>query len=368
MKNNLMDILVCPRCFGKLKLKAEASVDGQIMQGKLSCLNCKLDFAIEDGVPAFGMKAGDKQERLSEMAGENEWVYNANELRVHIDFARNSSEIGEIMVQKLEKRMGLERMQERPKVLDIGAGWGGFQSWQFAKHGFEAVAVELCPEFVLATDCVTRNTYFERIVADCTILPLRDASFDIVFCKEVIHHISDPMVLLDEMWRVSRPDGVIAIREPCASIFRKWFPMGADKAMEVGITHHSYTYGEYARFFNRVASQVEIAIEAQTIDSATQPVISFLQKPIIAISRIPGLGNSVTGIHVTLAGGSVELIGIKNGKYQRRKTENRDVIPLDMRNLNHRQIEFYRTHLIPEVLRVFSDTHSRYRKNNHSKP
>ena len=135
------------------------------------------------------------------MNGENEWVFNANELQVHVDFARKSSQAGERTIRKLNDRTKKERIQRKLRVLDVGAGWGCFQSWQFAKHAFEVVAAELCPEFILASDYVVKKCFFERIVTDCTILPFSDCSFDIVFCKELIHHVGNPMELLNEMWR-----------------------------------------------------------------------------------------------------------------------------------------------------------------------
>lgn len=88
--------------------------------------------------------------------------------------------------------------QKNLKVLDLGSGWGCFQSWQFAKYGFDVVAVELCPEFVFASDKIAGDAGFERIIADCSVLPFKDSSFDILLLKELIHHVSDPMDLLYE--------------------------------------------------------------------------------------------------------------------------------------------------------------------------
>lgn len=183
----------------------------------------------------FGIKAENEEERLKEMDGENEWIFSANEIQAHIDYARKSSLNGEKLIRKLKDRT---KKNQKLRVLGVGAGWKCFQSWQFAKYGFEVVAAELCPEFILVSDGAAK-TFFERVVTDCTTLPFSDCSFNIVFCEELIHHVGNPMELLNEMWRVLSPNELVVIREPCiTSISRiKKGIAKRDTASKVGITH-----------------------------------------------------------------------------------------------------------------------------------
>jgi ubiquinone/menaquinone biosynthesis C-methylase UbiE len=44
-------------------------------------------------------------------------------------------------------------------------------------------------------------------------LPYDDASFDIVTCNSVIHHLTDPVGALDEIARVAKPDGAVLVRD-----------------------------------------------------------------------------------------------------------------------------------------------------------
>ena len=46
---------------------------------------------------------------------------------------------------------------------------------------------------------------------DATALPFRDASFDAVCCFAALHLFADPFAALDEMRRVLRPGGRIAL-------------------------------------------------------------------------------------------------------------------------------------------------------------
>ena len=358
MKSKFLEILACPRCLGNLELRDAVFEKEEIGKGKLYCSHCKLDFVIEDGVAIFGIKAENEEERLKEMNGENEWIFSANELQAHIDYARNSSLNGEKLIRKLKDRT---KKTQKLRVLDVGAGWGCLQSWQFAKYGFEVVAAEMCPEFILASDGVAK-TFFERVVTDCTILPFNDCSFDIVFCKELIHHVGNPMDLLNEMWRVLSPNGLVVIREPCiTSISRiKKGLAQRDIASKVGITHYYYTYKDYISCMNRITSELEIERTMAIIDPASHHILNILQKPILVIGKLPFFRNIISKMHLIFIGGSVEMIGVKKSGYGG-KFGNRNLIPIDIRASNAQQIEFYRKELIPEVLKVFSETHEKYK-------
>ncbi len=51
MRRNLMDILVCPMCRGKLRLKISVERDGEIVEGSLTCKACDETYPIEDTIP-----------------------------------------------------------------------------------------------------------------------------------------------------------------------------------------------------------------------------------------------------------------------------------------------------------------------------
>lgn len=55
------------------------------------------------------------------------------------------------------------------------------------------------------------NAVFEP--ADAYALPYADASFDVVHAHQVLQHLADPVAALREMRRVTRPGGVVAVRD-----------------------------------------------------------------------------------------------------------------------------------------------------------
>jgi 2-polyprenyl-3-methyl-5-hydroxy-6-metoxy-1,4-benzoquinol methylase len=314
-------------------------------------------------VPIFGLKAEDKVERLKEMDGENEWVFSANTVQQHVDYAKRSSVAGEIMIDQLKSRIKEKPRHQNLRVLDLGAGWGGFQSWQFAKHNFDVIATDLCPEFLLASDLVTQDTFFERVVTDCTVSPFESNTFDIILCKELIHHLSTAGDLFDEIWRVTAPNGLIVVQEPCLSILKnKKSAMKQNIAGKSGITHCFYTINEYSFYMNRIATDIEIDGKVNPLNPVKYPVLS----------RVFGMFNKALTWNklflktlLLLRGGAVRLIGVKRMKYEKqRRRSNRDIMQIDIQRLqfNNQQVEFYRKDLIPTVFEIFLQAHEEYGK------
>lgn len=51
MRQDLMEILVCPMCKGDLQLTVDREDGEEIVEGKLVCTQCNETYPIEDGIP-----------------------------------------------------------------------------------------------------------------------------------------------------------------------------------------------------------------------------------------------------------------------------------------------------------------------------
>ncbi len=51
MKKDLMDILACPVCKGKLELTVEEKNEQEIVNGSLYCARCNVRYPIVDTIP-----------------------------------------------------------------------------------------------------------------------------------------------------------------------------------------------------------------------------------------------------------------------------------------------------------------------------
>jgi SAM-dependent methyltransferase len=107
-------------------------------------------------------------------------------------------------------------------TLDAGCG-NGRHSWEvYNKNRSTVVAFDIDPV------CVKKNKYmldslkeqkeikgdYHLLIASVTKLPFKDGSFDKIICSEVLEHIPEDKVAVQELLRVLRKDGSIGISVP----------------------------------------------------------------------------------------------------------------------------------------------------------
>jgi SAM-dependent methyltransferase len=93
-------------------------------------------------------------------------------------------------------------------VIDLGCGAGdSVDAFRAANPAVRwlGLDVESSPEVAART-----RTDAEFRTFDGTRIPLDDASFECVFCKQVLEHVREPAPLLAEVARVLRPGGSLA--------------------------------------------------------------------------------------------------------------------------------------------------------------
>ena len=96
------------------------------------------------------------------------------------------------------------------RVLNAGAGTGSF-SLQLAENGFDVTSVDASSA---AVEVLRRRVPGEVAQADVTTLPFADAAFDAAVLGEVLEHVEDDRGALEEVARVLRPGGVLAVSVP----------------------------------------------------------------------------------------------------------------------------------------------------------
>lgn len=104
---------------------------------------------------------------------------------------------------RFRKATRLARVPPGSAVLDIGAREGGLK--QYLPPDTRYQGIDITPEFA-APDILIKDI--------STGLPFPDASFDYVFCIEVLEHVPNPFGTLGEIHRVLRPGGVLILSVP----------------------------------------------------------------------------------------------------------------------------------------------------------
>lgn len=125
------------------------------------------------------------------------------------------------------------------RVLDLGCGVGLYAREVADRYGAHVVAVDASPASVKAASGAVHDPGEPGVrfaASDALRLPFRDASFDVVYAINVLHHLKrgEQTRMFDEVARVLRPGGrmlvfEINVRNPLFRFYmRKVFPRTRD--------------------------------------------------------------------------------------------------------------------------------------------
>lgn len=118
--------------------------------------------------------------------------------------------------------LGADRLPASARILDLGAG-NGIAAAAFARLGHEVVALdpdESATVGLRAVRAMSASLRLGCLRCCCGFaqrLPFRDGSFDVVYARQTLHHVTDLTAGLRECQRVLKPDGrLLAVREHVA--------------------------------------------------------------------------------------------------------------------------------------------------------
>jgi ubiquinone/menaquinone biosynthesis C-methylase UbiE/uncharacterized protein YbaR (Trm112 family) len=270
MREGLLPALRCPRCRagGALALvEAGARDDGEVRAGALRCGSCGQGAAIAEGIvdllvdpPDFVAREAAGLERFAEMMANDGWD------RERVLALPEGEHQGYWYGQSLGIHQALESIDPRPgaRLLDIGSNtcWA---SATFASHGLEVVALDIATTLMQGLRTAdwwfeARDIHFERVLGMMFDLPFADASFDYVWCCEVLHHNHHANLVrtVREAHRVLRPGGrLLVVNEPQRSLRKPMLRPGHEVAMFQG-HEHAYLRATYLRALRGAGFAIEL--------------------------------------------------------------------------------------------------------------
>ncbi|ELY49220.1 SAM-dependent methyltransferase [Natronolimnohabitans innermongolicus] len=111
-------------------------------------------------------------------------------------------------------------LQADDRVLDVGSGVGGPARTLAAEFDCDVTGVDLVEEYCRAATMLTERVGLEDRVTfqhgTALDLPFEDETFDVVWLQHVAVNVEDKARLFEELRRVLRPGGRLAIHEICA--------------------------------------------------------------------------------------------------------------------------------------------------------
>ena len=117
-------------------------------------------------------------------------------------------------VHQLVHWSGLNNLPKGSRVLDVGCGIGGSARILSNDYGFDVVGISISQEQIKRANELTNNKELCRFeVMDALDLQFPKGSFDGVWSVEAGPHMIDKQKYADEMLRVLRPGGVLAVAD-----------------------------------------------------------------------------------------------------------------------------------------------------------
>lgn len=207
--------MVCPICrTGPLDLKAARSDNQEILAGELSCPSCRKSYSIKDGIPCLHPHPEISQATLDnygelpsapdQVEGANIAYHNFKADEYETDYTTNyifeddcQNRISEI-ISRVKERTGSRY------ALDIGCGTGNILKYT-TKIFERAFGLDLSIKMLGKS----RKYGAELIQGTGIQTPFSGDQFDLVTCFSVLHHICEPMILIQEIHRILKKGGVL---------------------------------------------------------------------------------------------------------------------------------------------------------------
>lgn len=118
----------------------------------------------------------------------------------------------------------LPHLAPTDRLLDVGAGAGTITA-DLAGLVARVTATEFTADARALTDetMAARGVdNVETCMADVHALPFADATFDVTHAHQVLQHVADPVQAMRELARVTKPGGIVAVRDSDFAGFSWW--------------------------------------------------------------------------------------------------------------------------------------------------
>ena len=139
---------------------------------------------------------------------------------VHLGYYQNSFDKTDFrfakvdFVHQLVRWSGLDQLPRGSRILDVGCGIGGSSRILARDYGFDVIGITISPAQVSrAKELTPKNLFCDFEVMDALDLKYEKGSFDGIWSVEAGPHMPDKQLYADEMLRVLRPGGVLAVAD-----------------------------------------------------------------------------------------------------------------------------------------------------------
>lgn len=197
MNISLLDVLACPKCKGRLWVKAVWIIE-KVDTGDLYCEKCGASYPITKGIPRFVKSDG----YVSSFSLE--WAKHA---KTQLDSVSGLTVARDTFFQ----RTGFTSKDLKGKlVLDAGCGIGRYMEVA-QEAGARIIGVDMSYSVDQTYENVGKLPNVDIVQADLMNLPFKEGVFDTVFSLGVLHHTSNCHEAFQSVARLVKPQGRLAV-------------------------------------------------------------------------------------------------------------------------------------------------------------
>lgn len=205
--------LVCPECHRALQ-----------EQDDLRCAACNITYEVRNGIPH--MLHGNMKAFAEEIAVQDRVASEYEQKRYNDPYAKRYHDWWTDQM--------LARVNKKGRILDNGCGMGLLLDKVNAE---QVVGLDISSEMLR----IASRGSNQLLLGNSQKLPLRDESFDVAFCRSLLHHLPEPQQAVREMARVLRPGGDIVLVDTNTSLLSSLPRMLAKRGEHFSEEHKNLT-------------------------------------------------------------------------------------------------------------------------------
>jgi SAM-dependent methyltransferase len=209
----IRDLLACPVCHGLL---SDREVD------TLYCGTCDIRYSVRSGIPILSPPEPGLREQESPLSHKAQQIAYSDRQQAdsfEITRPRGAPTLYENLLRDKFRRsvIGLEGLMAGSTTL-VTCGGAGMDAHFLVEAGARVILSDISPGILMQAR--ERSERFDLglalVVADAEALPFADASVDIAYVHDGLHHLEHPARALAEMARVARK--AVSVTEPARSL------------------------------------------------------------------------------------------------------------------------------------------------------
>jgi len=214
--------IACPECKSELQ-----------ESDNLRCSGCGKVYEIHDSIPYM---VGDEVKSLAEeIAVQDRVACEYEQKRYQYPYARR--------YHNWWTEQMLSRVRSDGRMLDNGCGTGLL--FDKIKPG-QAVGLDISGEMLR----YAAKHSDQLILGNSQKLPFKDNSFDVVFCRSLLHHLPEPELAISEISRVLRSQGEAVFADTNSSLLSYLPRLIASRGKHFSEEHKNLTRREIERLLN----------------------------------------------------------------------------------------------------------------------